>query len=91
MITDLSALSNLKSIGSFFEISNNTEMTSLQGLESLDSISNKMNIIHANDKLVDFCALEQLCEQEDVNLSIYVNGYNPSVDDIRNGACKPQM
>jgi hypothetical protein len=87
-LEDISALSNIESLGGTLIIYNNDNLTSLTGLESLKSISQDL-VITNNMKLDNFCALELLFNNAGLSGNYYVkdNNFNPTKTNLINGNC----
>jgi hypothetical protein len=74
-LIDLEGLQNIRSAGKIFSGTPNSPNYSLQ--------------IFANDRLVNFCAIQELLTNGYApNVTIVTNKYNPSVEDIKSGKCK---
>ncbi len=90
-LIDITGLSNFESVtfegfGSFV-ISNNEELSTLNGLESLIEIAGFLSI-NENPQLSNFCALENLLNTDTPsNFDIYQNLFNPTIQDILDGNC----
>ncbi|WP_299125378.1 hypothetical protein [uncultured Tenacibaculum sp.] len=87
-LEDISALSNIESLGGTLIIYNNDNLTSLTGLESLKSISQDL-VIDNNMKLDNFCALELLFNNSGLSGNYYVkdNSFNPTKTNLIDGNC----
>jgi len=94
MLTSLSGLENLISVGYGVIIDRNQSLTSLSGLENLNAVSALQigldidPISGANPNLSDYCALANLVANGTYdNIQIENNAYNPTIQDIINGNC----
>ncbi|WP_034057934.1 hypothetical protein [Lacinutrix jangbogonensis] len=87
LLTNISALSNLKLIGGTLSI-NFTPLTSLNGLSSVESLGGDM-FFSFNTQLNDYCALNNLIIQNTYSEEINAlgNAYDPTVQDIIDGNC----
>jgi hypothetical protein len=82
-LTDFGWMPKIKS-GGQIEIANNQFLTSLDGLENLNTVSQSVSITE-NTKLSDFCALKNLVTNSpSVNLNVSGNSKNPSAEEILN-------
>jgi hypothetical protein len=101
-ISSINGLRNLERLAYYIIIESNPSLTSLTGLESLHSRFTDYNYswderydppmisIVGNPGLTDFCAISHLTGNEDFQLNISVNGYNPTLEDFQDGRCKPE-
>lgn len=87
LLQSLECFQNLSYVYDSVLIKNNG-ITNLQGLESLESVAVDM-YVRDNVDLTDLCALTLLAQNNGVNgnFSIDGNAYNPTPEDIANGAC----
>lgn len=100
MVTSIEGLKNLERLAYTIIISSNPSLTSLTGLESLRSRFTDYNYsydpafdppvisISGNPGLIDYCAISELSENEDFQLNISDNGFNPTMEDFKEGRCK---
>lgn len=88
-LEDISALSNIESLGGTLIIYNNDNLTNLEGLESLKSINQNL-VIDNNIKLDNFCALKLLFNNSGLSGDYFVkdNSFNPTKMDLIDGNCK---
>lgn len=92
-LSNIRALSSLKKITRRFSIEGNSYLPSLAGLENLSLVGIEGNFgykmeIRNNDYLADFCALTKLFTEGSYHeADIRWNGYNPTVDQIKEGEC----
>lgn len=98
-LTSIAGLKNLTSIGTALSI-HETGLTTLNGLEKLNSVGETITIGTAYDEnfnviywpnysLTDFCALTNLITNGTYNeVLIEGNAYNPTVSDLRGTRCK---
>lgn len=88
-LEDISALSNIESLGGTLIIYNNDNLINLTGLESLKSIHRDL-VIDNNMKLNDFCALQSLFDNNGLSRDYYVkdNGFDPTESELIDGICK---
>lgn len=82
-ISDINVQSTAK-----LEIRINTSLNSLDGLESIQSVTEELKVI-SNAQLDDLCALESLIQNGGLTGSYIVNNnfYNPTQQDIIDGNC----
>lgn len=92
---NLLGLNSLEIIGGSLIIENNPVLESLQGLESLISISDQIfvggttDFLTPNPKLTNFCPISEIIlNKDDSKVSIFNNGYNPTKEDLKKGNCK---
>ena len=87
-LEDISALSNITSLGGKLIIYNNDNLTSLIGLESLKSISKDL-VIDNNINLNNFCALSLLFNNSGLSGNYFVkdNSFNPTKMNLIDGIC----
>lgn len=84
-IKELSGLTSVAEIN----IYENDMLETLDGLENI-SAELKSVTIYKNSSLTDFCALAPVIESNSlVKLTVRLNSYNPSQEDILDGSCKP--
>lgn len=101
-ITDFEDLSNLESIGILdqnevnlvsegFSIKNNSNLTSLNGLDNLLSLYIDLTVID-NLNLTDYCGLEPLITSGSFfgEINIIGNPYNPNTSDFLGGRCNDE-
>ncbi|WP_439481656.1 hypothetical protein [Cyclobacterium plantarum] len=90
-LRDINELSGIKTIKNMMEITGNELLESLDGLESLESISGAAATtlkITNNSALTDFCGIKPLLEKKpDLGVAIVENGFNPSPAEIAEGNC----
>mgnify|MGYP003119039903 CR=1 FL=1 len=93
-LTDITPLNGLIEVTDRMRILNCSTLTTLDGLESLNAVGQLIigsnSTGSTNDNLRDFCALQNLFTIGSYNLdevSIEGNAYNPTVQDIIDGAC----
>lgn len=83
-LESLSPLKNLVSIGAEMEI-RNTGITSLNGLENLNSLVGGLKVTY-NNLLTDFCSIKQLIDNSEILENDYTvenNAYNPTFSQIQ--------
>ncbi len=87
-LTHLDGLVNLTSVSSI-NISRNPDLISIDGLKNVNSIEGFS--FHDNVKLSDFCSISDVfMKDSSTTLSIHRNAYNPTKQDLINGACTKQ-
>ncbi|WP_200979132.1 hypothetical protein [Echinicola sp. 20G] len=97
-LTDISAMSSIKTIGRNLKIEMCHTLASLQGLENLNSVGNEFGSnknyeleIFDNSLLYDFCSLTNLITKGIVYVyDVQKNGYNPTRSDIEEGKCSEE-
>ncbi|MEP2023587.1 MAG: hypothetical protein ABJH98_11665 [Reichenbachiella sp.] len=95
VLTNIIDLKNLTKIGDGnssssvgLDIFSNVELTTLDGLERLESVGNSISI-NCNHLLSDFCALQNIDFNSEAEgyFSTIENAYNPTVEDMEDGNC----
>ena len=86
-LNSIEALSNLKKIKTRLEIKQNPLLTSLHGLDNLETLGSTSIINNAS--LTDFCSLTGVINNggQTGTFVTQLNTYNPSSDDIISGDC----
>lgn len=96
-LTDISAMSDINTIGRDLIISNNEKLSNLTGLENLFSVGNLygsesgyiLTIVN-NKSLTNFCPLSYLFQNGILyKQNIKLNGYNPTVLQMKENECSP--
>lgn len=87
-LNSIDGLSNLNWVGTYFIIDDNISLKQLAGLNNLSGVGLDLGI-SGNQLLSDFCSLEKLIVSNGLIGSFWAkdNAYNPSVEDIKKGAC----
>jgi len=87
-LEDISALSNIASLGGKLIIYNNDNLISLIGLESLKTVGKDL-VIDNNIKLDNFCALKLLFNNSGLSGNYFVkdNSFNPTKMNLIDGIC----
>ncbi len=82
-LKDLTGFKNLQKVNEEFDVSYTLELTSLNGLENLNFLGERLDLTN-NDKLVDYGALQEsfLKVITDKHLWISNNGYNPNLNQL---------
>ncbi len=88
-LENLEHLSKLNRIGLSLSIYNNDQLPSLDGLDNISTLGGLL--VSENDNLMNHCALESdLFTTEDFAYVNENNGFTPSLEDLRSGACVSQ-
>lgn len=89
-LTSVESFDKLTYIAKDFSISSNSLLTSIASFSNLEDISNGKASISSNQELTDFCPLTKFINNK---TTIYWfasgNGYNPSLEDMKDGNCSP--
>lgn len=86
-ITDLVPMSAMTGNVERFFIGVNEQLTTLDGLDGILSISDNLNIV-GNNTLTDYCALtNSLTNQTPEEFVLSSNAFNPTLQDIIDGNC----
>ncbi len=92
-VTSLASLTTLREVEGSILIQD-TNLSTLNGLENLDSITGDLSIISNSNQgqpiqnITDFCALQNLFSSGNFNtVDISGNSFNPTVQDIIDGNC----
>ena len=67
----------------------NSALKSLNGCESVVSISNKFRV-KDNNNLVDYCSLNTNNLPDSLGYIVKRNGFNPTHEMLQNGKCNPE-
>ncbi|MFY0608547.1 MAG: fibronectin type III domain-containing protein [Cyclobacteriaceae bacterium] len=86
-IKDLSKLGSIREVYQNMIVSSNAILTSFSDLKDLESVEGDITI-NDNSILVDFCNLSVALAEFDGQFTVTGNAYNPTVDQILDGACK---
>lgn len=70
------------------KLESNGSLKSLNGIESVVSITNTLRI-RLNNNLVDYCSLSSTNLPDTLDYIVTKNGFNPTLEMLRNGQCKP--
>ncbi len=85
-VYDLEGLSFESTAGSI-DIRNNSVLSDITELGDIKKVNGRLRI-SGNRRLANLCALTPIfTENPDMDATIDSNGYNPTAEDIRNGAC----
>ena len=102
-ISSIDGLKNLERLASSMTFTSLPSLTSLSGLESLHTRFTANNYtpdpyfdppvinLIGNPGLIDFCAISHLIGNEDFQINISDNAYNPTTQDFLEGRCKVEQ